>query len=100
MADGVRVDLDFSAVTFDNDGVVAQQTAGVAMHALVAGMENTLQATTRLQWVENPRQRVNRRAQAQCIAQVDHALELRRPVRQRYERQIALRKGGLDLRPV
>nr|GFA76659.1 hypothetical protein [Tanacetum cinerariifolium] len=90
MADRVRVDFNFAAVAFDHNRVVAQQTAGVAMHGLIARVKNTLQTAACAQRVENARQRVNWRAQAEGVAQVDHALQLRRPVSQRDECDVVL----------
>ena len=70
------------------------------VYPLVAGMEDALQAAACAQRVEDAGQGVNGRAQAEDIAQVNHALQLRGPVAQWHKCQVALFQSGLDLLPV
>ncbi len=35
----IGIDLDFAAIALDDDSGIAQQTAGIAMHGLIAGVE-------------------------------------------------------------
>ncbi|MCY1399877.1 hypothetical protein D9M71_149450 [compost metagenome] len=100
MAGTVGIDLDFAAIALDHDGAVAEQAAGIAVYGLVTGVEDTLQAAACAQRIEDAGQRVDRRAQAQGVAQVDHALQLRGPVYQRHERQALAVQSAADGLPV
>ncbi|MCY1429429.1 hypothetical protein D9M71_453460 [compost metagenome] len=100
MTVGVRVDLDLAAIALDHDGGITEQSTGVAMHGLITRVENALQAATGAQRIEDPRQGVDRRAQAQGVAQVDHALQLWRPVHQWHEGQAAVIQRRTHLLPV
>ena len=75
--------------------IEAQRGAGAALE----GLKNQ-QADARAQRVEYPGQRMDRRTQAEDIAQVDHALQLRRPVLQREEGQAVLVQGLAERSPV
>ena len=99
MGDIVRIHLDLTAFALDDDGVVAEQCAGLAVCVLISGVEDTLQPQ-RAERIEQARQRVNRRAQAEQVAHVDHALQHRHPGAQRNEREIALVQCSADLLPV
>ena len=51
-----------ATVAFHHNHVIAKQATGVAVYALIARMENALQAATGIQRIEQPRQGVDRRA--------------------------------------
>ncbi len=97
--DVVRVHLDFAAFALDDDGVVTEQCAGLAMSVLITGVEDALQPAARAQWVEQACQRMHWGAQAEQVAHVDHALQHGHPGAQRDEREIALVQRSAYLLP-